>query len=57
MAAGFTVVIMLLAVTVGATIFQVGVIQNDTDRILNLRNPTARASSDLSSHIYGSLAS
>ena len=57
LAAGFTVVIMLLAVTVGATIFQVGVIQNDTDRILNLRNPTARASSDLSSHIYGSLAS
>jgi PAS domain S-box-containing protein len=56
LAASFMVVVLLLAVAVGVTIFQVDVIKNDTERIHKLRNPTARASSDMASHIYASLA-
>ncbi len=54
---GFTAIIFLLAVGVALTLLQVNTIRDSTDRIVNLRTPTARASSNMTSNIYASLAS
>jgi len=54
MGLGFSVIVLLLAVAVGATIWQVAGIKSGTDRIVDLRTPTAQASASLSSDIYAS---
>ena len=53
---GFAVVVLVLAVAVGATLWQVSSIKEGTDRIVNPRTPTAQASAGITSDIYASLA-
>ena len=53
---GFTVIVLLLAAAVVTTLIQVSTIKDSTDRIINLRTPTAQASSRVTSDIYATLA-
>src|SRR5258708_18708457 len=55
--AGFSVLCVLLAGVVGTTIIKVRVVNESTDRTVNLRVPTAMSASDLVSGVYASLAS
>ena len=54
---GFSVLCALLAGVVGVTIIKVRVVNDSTDRTVNLRVPTAMTASDLVSGVYASLAS
>ncbi len=56
MALGFATIVLLLAISVGTSLWQVAGIKTGTDRIVNLRTPTAQASAALTSNIYASLA-
>ncbi|MCP4185107.1 MAG: HAMP domain-containing protein, partial [Hyphomicrobiales bacterium] len=53
---GFSTLILLLAITVSVTVWQVSGIKKTTDRIVDLRTPTAQASAALISSINASLA-
>jgi methyl-accepting chemotaxis protein len=53
---GFIIVILLMGVAVGTTIWEVSIIKKDTDRIVELRIPTSQASSGMLTQIQGSLA-
>jgi methyl-accepting chemotaxis protein len=53
---GFIFLILLLAIAVTATVWQVSTIKQTTDRIVELRTPTAQASASLISNINASLA-
>lgn len=53
---GFGTMAAILAVAVGMTIFNVSAIDQTSKRIVDLRMPTAAASSDMVKNIYGSLA-
>ena len=55
--AGFSVLCLLLAVVVGATIIKVRTVNESTDRTVNLRVPTAMTASDMVAGVYASLAS
>ncbi len=54
--AGFTVVVLILVGAVGTTVFEVGGINKTMKRIVNLRTPTAQASSGMVNDINASLA-
>ncbi|OHC75279.1 MAG: hypothetical protein A3G18_02620 [Rhodospirillales bacterium RIFCSPLOWO2_12_FULL_58_28] len=54
---GFAVIVLLLAVAVASTLWQVDGIKKGTDRIVDLRMPTAQAGAAITSDIYASLAS
>jgi methyl-accepting chemotaxis protein len=54
---GFSIVVLLMIVTVSISLFQVSAIENKTDRIVNLRSPTSQASAAMTNHINASLAS
>jgi len=54
---GFSMLCLLLAGVVGATIVKVRTVSESTERTVNLRVPTAMAASDLVSEVYASLAS
>ena len=54
---GFAVILLLLAIVVSSTLVEVGKVKESTDRIVNLRTPTARASARMTSAINVSLAS
>src|SRR6195952_2518701 len=54
---GFSVLCALLAGVVGITIIKVRVVNDSTDRTVNLRVPTAMTASDMVSGVYASLAS
>ena len=53
---GFTAVVVLLAVAIGATLWKVSAIKQGTDRIVILRTPTAQASARMTNDINASLA-
>ncbi len=53
---GFAVIILLLVAAVVTTIWQVSKIDDATDRIVNLRTPTAQSSAALTNDINASLA-
>jgi methyl-accepting chemotaxis protein len=53
---GFALVVLLLAVAIGAALWQVSAIKEGTDRIVNLRTPTAQASQRMVNNINASLA-
>ncbi len=53
---GFSILILLLALAVAVTVWQVSGIKKTTDRIVDLRTPTAQASAALISNINASLA-
>ncbi|MCP4072691.1 MAG: HAMP domain-containing protein [Hyphomicrobiales bacterium] len=53
---GFSILILLLALAVSVTVWQVSGIKKMTDRIVDLRTPTAQASAALISNINASLA-
>ena len=53
---GFGTMALILAVAVGMTISNVSAIDKTSKRIVDLRMPTAAASSDMVKNIYGSLA-
>ena len=53
---GFTAVVVLLAVAIGATLWKVSAIKQGTDRIVNLRTPTTQASARMTNDINASLA-
>ncbi len=53
---GFSTLVLLLVLAVAATVLQVSGIKNTTDRIVDLRTPTAQASASLISNINASLA-
>ncbi len=53
---GFSILILLLTLAVAATVWQVSGIKKTTDRIVDLRTPTAQASAALISNINASLA-
>lgn len=53
---GFGTMAVILAVAVGMTIWNVSAIDKTSKRIVDLRMPTAAASSDMVKNIYGSLA-
>ncbi|MHA1565403.1 MAG: MCP four helix bundle domain-containing protein, partial [Alphaproteobacteria bacterium] len=55
--AGFTVICAILIAAVGITLFQVSAVSRNTDRIVDLRVPTASASASIASNIHQSLAS
>ncbi len=54
---GFGVLVLVLIAAVGTTLFQVSSAKKVTDRIVNLRTPTAQASARLVNNINASLAS
>lgn len=54
--AGFGVVLLLLAIVVGATLWQVTAIKEGIDRIVNLRVPTSQSSQRMMNNINASLA-
>ena len=54
---GFGVLCALLAVVVGITIVKVRAVNEDTERTVNLRVPTAMTASDVVAGVYASLAS
>ena len=53
---GFTAVVVLLTVTIGATLWKVSAIKQGTDRIVNLCTPTAQASARMTNDINASPA-
>ncbi len=53
---GFAVIVLLLVVAVATTLWQVSGIKSGTDRIVNLRMPTAEASGNMVNNINASLA-
>ncbi|MBL4726298.1 MAG: MCP four helix bundle domain-containing protein, partial [Rhizobiaceae bacterium] len=53
---GFSIMTLILVVAVSVTVWEVTSIKQTTDRIVNLRTPTAQASASLISHINSSLA-
>jgi len=53
---GFSIMILLLVITVSITVWDISGIKKTTDRIVNLRTPTAQASASLISNINASLA-
>ena len=53
---GFACMIVLLCIAVGLTVWQVGSVKKDTDRIVDLRVPTAQASAAMTNNINASLA-
>lgn len=53
---GFSVIMLILLFAVTITVWEVSQIKQTTDRIVNLRTPTAQASASLISHINASLA-
>ena len=53
---GFALVVLLLVVAIGAALWQVSTIKEGTDRIVNLRTPTAQASQRMENGINASLA-
>ena len=53
---GFGAMAVILAIAVGMTIWNVSDIDKTSKRIVDLRMPTAAASSDMVKNIYGSLA-
>ncbi len=54
---GFAIVLVVLTVVVGLTLFEVSAISKDNARIVDLRMPTASASQRMVQNIYASLAS
>jgi len=54
---GYTVIILVLAVAVGISIWKVSTINTITERIVNLRTPTAKTSAAMVNNINASLAS
>ncbi|HER27095.1 MAG TPA: PAS domain S-box protein, partial [Rhodospirillales bacterium] len=54
---GFGSIVLLLAVSISLTLFQIRSAKENTDRIVDLRIPTALASSTMAKDIYASLAS
>jgi methyl-accepting chemotaxis protein len=54
--AGFAVVTIILAIAVGTSIWKIGDIDSRSTRIVELRMPTAAASSNMVKNIYASLA-
>jgi methyl-accepting chemotaxis protein len=54
---GFSVLCALLAIVVGTTIIKVRAVSESTERMVNLRVPTAMTANDLVSGVYASLAS
>ena len=54
---GFSILCILLAGVVGTTIFKVRMVNEATDRTVNLRVPTAMTASDVVAGVYASLAS
>ena len=56
LALGFAVIVLLLVAAVSSTLWQVSGIKEGTDRIVNLRTPTAQASAGMTRDIYASLA-
>ena len=56
LALGFGAMAVILAIAVGMTIWNVSAIDKTSKRIVNLRMPTASASSNMVKNIYGSLA-
>lgn len=53
---GFLSILVLMAITVGTSIWGVKGLQSNTDRIVNLRMPTALASQQMMNNINASLA-
>ena len=53
---GFAVLLIILAITISSTIFQVSKIEKVSERIVDLRTPTSQASLSLISNINASLA-
>ncbi len=56
LAAGFALIVVLLAIAVTTTLWKVNAVDTATHRIKVLRSPTAAASASLTSNIYASLA-
>ncbi|MEX1204976.1 MAG: methyl-accepting chemotaxis protein, partial [Dongiaceae bacterium] len=54
--AGFAAVCLVLAAAVGTTVFMVGGVRTNTAQMVELRMPTALASSDIVKEVYASLA-
>jgi len=54
--AGFSVILVLMAVAIGTSIWGITGLQSNTDRIVNLRMPTAQASQQMMNNINASLA-
>jgi methyl-accepting chemotaxis protein len=54
---GFAAIVLLLTAAVGTTLWEVKGVKNLSDRIVNLRTPTAQASASLTNEINASLAS
>lgn len=53
---GFSVILLLLGLAVSISIWEVNSIKENTDRIVNLRTPTAQASQRMMNNINASLA-
>lgn len=53
---GFSIVVLLLVTAVGVTVWEVSNVKTRTDRIVNLRMPTAQASAQMTNNINESLA-
>ncbi len=53
---GFAAIVILLAVSVGITVRELGTVIQDIERVDGLRVPTASASSNITKDIYASLA-
>ena len=53
---GFAFMLLLLCGAVGVTVWKVGEVQSDNQRVVHLRVPTAEASSEMTKDIYASLA-
>lgn len=56
LAVGFSIILVLMVIAVGTSIRGVSILQNNTDRIVNLRMPTAQASQQMMNNINASLA-
>lgn len=54
---GFSAMVVILAIAVGMTIWNVSGIDKNTNRIVNLRMPVSQLSTELVSHVNASLAS
>lgn len=54
---GLGSIVLLLAISISLTLFQIRTAKENSDRIVNLRVPTALASSNMAKDIYASLAS
>jgi len=53
---GFSVILLLLGLAVSISLWEVSLIKDNTDRIVNLRTPTAQASQRMMNNINASLA-